>query len=80
MRTTVHTMSVNKVLLCNRFREMESQILDYMTQQYKLFPYLAASFAIKFTAISLQKMYSEVAAQLEGGDLERLPEVNLYNS
>ncbi|XP_021931442.1 probable peroxisomal acyl-coenzyme A oxidase 1 isoform X2 [Zootermopsis nevadensis] len=55
--------------------ELEVQILDYRTQQYKLFPYLAASFAIRFTAICSWNMYSEVIAELEG-DLERLPELH----
>jgi acyl-CoA oxidase len=73
-------MSVNNVLFCNCFRELEAQILDYRTQQYRLFPYLAASFAIRFTAIWLWKMYSDVIAELEEGHLERLPEVDLYNS
>jgi acyl-CoA oxidase len=71
---------VLSVLLCNCFREPEPQILDYRTQQYKLFPYLAASFAVKFTAIWLWNMYNEVISELEGGDLERLPEVGLFSS
>lgn len=74
----MYAMSVNTVLPCNCFRELEVQILDYRTQQYKLFPYLAASFAIRFTAICSWNMYSEVIAELEG-DLERLPEVDMYN-
>jgi hypothetical protein len=63
------------VLLYNCFREPEPQILDYRTQQYKLFPYLAASFALKFTGMWLLNMHEEVISELEGGDLERLPEV-----
>lgn len=56
--------------------EPEPQILDYKTQQYKLFPYLAAYFALKFTAMWLLNMLTEVISELEGGDLERLPELH----
>lgn len=54
----------------------EPQILDYRTQQYKLFPYLAASFAERFAGIRLWKMYRDVVSELAGGDLERLPELH----
>jgi hypothetical protein len=64
------------VFLCNCFREMEPEILDYRTQQYKLFPNLAASFAIRFTASWSWKMYNDIISELEGGDLGRLPEVH----
>jgi hypothetical protein len=57
------------------FRDPEPQILDYRTQQYKLFPCLAASFAIRCAAIWLWNMYKDVVSELAGGDLERLPEV-----
>ena len=46
-----------------------------MTQQYKLFPNLATSFALRFNAIWLWNMYNSVTAELEEGDLDRLPEV-----
>lgn len=60
------------------FRDPEPQILDYRTQQYKLFPYLAASFAERYAGIQLWKMYTDVVSELVGGDLERLPEVNYF--
>jgi acyl-CoA oxidase len=68
------------VLLCKCFREPEPQILDYKTQQYKLFPYLAAVFALKFAGMWLLNMHTEVISEVEGGDLERLPEVRLFSS
>jgi acyl-CoA oxidase len=67
------------VLLCDCFREPEPQILDYRTQQHKLFPFLAASFAYGFVGKWLSNMHNEVISELEGGDLERLPEVRLLS-
>jgi hypothetical protein len=64
--------------ICNFYvicSEPEPQILDYLTQQYKLFPVLAACFAVRFNAMWLWNMYNNVTAELEDGDLDRLPEV-----
>jgi hypothetical protein len=66
------------ILLFICFRDPEPQILDYRTQQYKLFPYLAASFAGRFAAIRLWNMYQDIVSELAGGDLERLPEVKCF--
>ncbi|KAJ9577675.1 hypothetical protein L9F63_005755, partial [Diploptera punctata] len=56
--------------------EPEPQIMDYMTQQYKLFPNLATCFALRFNANWLWNMYNSVTAELEEGDLDRLPELH----
>lgn len=56
--------------------EPEPQILDYRTQQYKLFPSLATSFAFRFTANWLWNLYNEVNVELEKGTLGRLPELH----
>lgn len=58
------------------FREREPQILDYQTQQYKLFPVIATCLAYKFAAKWLWSKYLLVNVQLEQGDLNELPEVN----
>lgn len=52
--------------------------MDYVTQQYKLFPHLAACFAIGMSAEWIWEMYNNVTAELDQGELERLPEVRLY--
>lgn len=49
--------------------------MDYVTQQYKLFPCIATCFAMRFSAGWLWEMYNNVTSELEAGDLERLPEV-----
>ncbi|XP_054268638.1 probable peroxisomal acyl-coenzyme A oxidase 1 isoform X2 [Macrosteles quadrilineatus] len=56
--------------------EREPQILDYRTQQYKLFPALATSLAMLFSANWLWDMYNNVTGELEQGDMERLPELH----
>lgn len=56
--------------------EPESQIIDYMTQQYKLFPNLAMYFAITTAANWIWNMYNNVTAELHQGELERLPELH----
>lgn len=57
-------------------REREPQILDYQTQQYKLFPIIATSLAYKFTAKWLWEKYHIVTSNLVRGDVNQLPEVN----
>lgn len=54
----------------------ESQIMDYMTQQYKLFPNLGMYFAITIAADWIWDMYNSVTAELHQGELERLPELH----
>ncbi|KYQ53952.1 putative peroxisomal acyl-coenzyme A oxidase 1 [Trachymyrmex zeteki] len=56
--------------------EPESQIMDYVTQQYKLFPNLAACFAFRMCADWIWEMYNNVTAELDQGELERLPELH----
>lgn len=60
------------------YRHPEPQILDYRTQQYKLFPSIATSIAMTFSANWLWNMYNNVTSELEQGDLERLPEVPVF--
>jgi len=59
-----------------RDREREPQILDYQTQQYKLFPVIATSLVYKFAATWLWDEYTTVMSELEYGELSNLPEVN----
>lgn len=50
--------------------------MEYRTQQHKLLPNIAAVYCFRFAATWLWNMYNNVTAELEGGDLERLPEVS----
>ncbi|XP_038208051.1 probable peroxisomal acyl-coenzyme A oxidase 1 [Zerene cesonia] len=56
--------------------EPEPQILDYVTQQHKLLVGIAAVHAFKLNADWIWNMYNNVTAELESGDLERLPELH----
>ncbi|XP_042225669.1 peroxisomal acyl-coenzyme A oxidase 1-like isoform X2 [Homarus americanus] len=60
--------------------EPEPQILDYQTQQYKLFPHIASVFALLFSAKSIAKIYFRVTASLEKGNVELLPELHSLSS
>lgn len=57
-------------------KEPEVQIMDHLTQQYKLFPQLAKSIVFKLTADYLWDMYTEVTSELDKGQLARLPEMH----
>ncbi|OXU23026.1 hypothetical protein TSAR_016605 [Trichomalopsis sarcophagae] len=54
----------------------ETQIIDYVTQQYKLFPPLAMCFALSWAADWIWEMYNNVTAELDQGELDRLPELH----
>lgn len=56
--------------------EPEVQIMDHLTQQYKLFPQLSKSVVFKFAAEYIRDMYNGVMADLERGHLDRLPELH----
>lgn len=62
------------------FRGPETQIIDYITQQYKLFPSLATCFALSMASGSIWELYNNVNAELDQGELERLPEVKILKS
>lgn len=44
-------------------------MLDYQTQQYRLFPQLALVFAIAFTGIYIRQMYHAVIRDINAGDV-----------
>nr|XP_003708557.1 PREDICTED: probable peroxisomal acyl-coenzyme A oxidase 1 [Megachile rotundata]XP_012153467.1 PREDICTED: probable peroxisomal acyl-coenzyme A oxidase 1 [Megachile rotundata]XP_012153468.1 PREDICTED: probable peroxisomal acyl-coenzyme A oxidase 1 [Megachile rotundata] len=54
----------------------EVQIIDYVTQQYKIFPHLAACFAYRMSADAIWNMYNVVTGELDKGDMNKLPELH----
>ncbi|XP_067403689.1 peroxisomal acyl-coenzyme A oxidase 1 isoform X2 [Emydura macquarii macquarii] len=56
--------------------EPEPQILDYQTQQYKLFPLLAAAYAFQFVGAYMKKTYHRITDGINQGDLSELPELH----
>lgn len=57
-------------------REPEPQILDYQTQQYKLFPLLATAYAFHFVGAYIKDTYRRISGDINDGDLSELPEVH----
>uniref|UniRef100_A0A1X7T9X5 Acyl-coenzyme A oxidase n=1 Tax=Amphimedon queenslandica TaxID=400682 RepID=A0A1X7T9X5_AMPQE len=60
----------------NRPGEPETQVLDYQTQQFKLFPLLASAYAMKFAGHYMMKLYTEVTKEISEGNLKSLPELH----
>ncbi|XP_075992761.1 acyl-coenzyme A oxidase 1-like [Anticarsia gemmatalis] len=56
--------------------EPEPQILDYVTQQHKLFIAIASSHAISLNAKWLWSLYNRVTKDLEKGNTDDLPELH----
>ncbi|CAG9796946.1 unnamed protein product [Diatraea saccharalis] len=54
----------------------EPQILDYVTQQHKLFIGIATSHALRITGSWLWETYSKVTHDLDAGKLDQLPELH----
>jgi acyl-CoA oxidase len=57
----------------------EPQIIEYQTQQYKLFPFLATAYAYWFAGRKLRKAYVQAYEEIMKGDAKSLPEV-WYNT
>ncbi|XP_005056032.1 PREDICTED: peroxisomal acyl-coenzyme A oxidase 1 [Ficedula albicollis] len=56
--------------------EPEPQILDYQTQQYKLFPLLATAYAFHFVGAYIKDTYHRISGDISTGDLTELPELH----
>ncbi|KAL1779375.1 peroxisomal acyl-coenzyme A oxidase 1 isoform X1 [Sigmodon hispidus] len=56
--------------------EPEPQILDFQTQQYKLFPMLATAYAFHFVGRYMKETYLRINESIGHGDLSELPELH----
>ncbi|KHG20798.1 Peroxisomal acyl-coenzyme A oxidase 1 -like protein [Gossypium arboreum] len=54
----------------------ETQVIDYKTQQSRLFPLLASAYAFRFVGEWLKWLYTDVTRRLEANDFSTLPEVH----
>ncbi|XP_028912909.1 peroxisomal acyl-coenzyme A oxidase 1 isoform X1 [Ornithorhynchus anatinus] len=54
----------------------EPQILDYQTQQYRLFPLLATAYAFQFVGAFMKETYHRINVDISQGDLSELPELH----
>ncbi|XP_050775276.1 peroxisomal acyl-coenzyme A oxidase 1 isoform X1 [Gopherus flavomarginatus] len=58
----------------------EPQILDYQTQQYKLFPLLATAYAFHFVGAYMKMTYHRITGDINEGDLSELPELHALSA
>ncbi|CAN0312650.1 unnamed protein product [Lampetra fluviatilis] len=54
----------------------EPQILDYQTQQYKLFPLLATAYAFQFIGAYMRATYMRISGDINQGDFREMPELH----
>ncbi|KAI3716853.1 hypothetical protein L1987_68048 [Smallanthus sonchifolius] len=54
----------------------ETQVIDYKTQQSRLFPLLASAYAFRFVGEWLKSLYTDVKQRLEANDFSTLPETH----
>ena len=57
------------------YSEKEPQVIDYQTQQYKLFPLLATTYAFMLVSSGIDRIYGQISQEIESGNLEALPQV-----
>lgn len=57
------------------YYRIEPQVLDYQTQQMKVFPAVSSAYALFFTGLSLRQIYTQILSEVETGDVSRLAEV-----
>jgi acyl-CoA oxidase len=58
----------------------ETKIIDYQTQQQKLFPLLAQAYMIHFTGIQMQTLYDKNVELVSKGNLSLMAEVHATSS
>ena len=50
-------------------------MIDYQTQQYKLFPQIANAYAFLFSGTRLRNIYFSTNSEIQQGNIDMLPEV-----
>ncbi|KAG2676364.1 hypothetical protein I3843_12G049600 [Carya illinoinensis] len=55
---------------------VETQVIDYKTQQSRLFPLLASAYAFRFVGEWLKWLYTDVTQRLQANDFSTLPEAH----
>ncbi|XP_075701750.1 peroxisomal acyl-coenzyme A oxidase 1 isoform X4 [Rhinoderma darwinii] len=60
--------------------EPEPQILDFQTQQYKLFPLLATAYAFQFVGSYMSQTYHRITGDIQQGNLSELPELHAISA
>eukprot|EP00475_Leptophrys_vorax_P021923 TRINITY_DN2979_c0_g1_i2.p1 TRINITY_DN2979_c0_g1~~TRINITY_DN2979_c0_g1_i2.p1 ORF type:complete len:685 (-),score=208.09 TRINITY_DN2979_c0_g1_i2:62-1846(-) len=60
--------------------KVEVRVIDYQTQQHKLFPLLAQAFMLHFTGNAMRAMYEKNYQMVNKGDLSMMPELHATSS
>lgn len=60
--------------------EVELQILDYQTQQYRIFVQISRALVFLLAANEVRDLYLKVTQQLTEGNTELLPELHALSS
>ncbi|CAI0413141.1 unnamed protein product [Linum tenue] len=55
---------------------LETQVIDYKTQQSRLFPLIASAYAFRFVGEWLKWLYTDVTQRLQANDFSTLPEAH----
>ncbi|XP_053565165.1 peroxisomal acyl-coenzyme A oxidase 1 isoform X1 [Bombina bombina] len=63
-----------------RVGEPEPQIMDFQTQQYKLFPLLATAYAFHFVGSYMSETYHRITGDIQQGNLSELPELHALSA
>ena len=58
----------------------EPQVMDYQTQQYKLYPYLAMAYGFRFVAKELIQLFMQGMGAQQSGDDTLMPELHALSS
>uniref|UniRef100_A0A3Q3MC61 Acyl-coenzyme A oxidase n=1 Tax=Mastacembelus armatus TaxID=205130 RepID=A0A3Q3MC61_9TELE len=58
----------------------EPQILDYQTQQHKLFPLLAMAYAFSFVGQYMKATYHRITEDINQGDFSEMPELHALSA
>ncbi|KAI8099421.1 uncharacterized protein BX664DRAFT_289521 [Halteromyces radiatus] len=63
-----------------KIKVVETPVLDYMMQQYRLLPILAQAYACHFTGQAMHRMYYENQARMAKGDFSYLADLHASSS
>ena len=59
------------------YRGPECQVLDYQTQQMKLLPLIASSYALIQAGQYMLRYYAQARAEIAQGNFDDMPEVSI---
>ena len=79
MKASLESQTINQIFVLF-FRDQEVQILDYQTQQYRVFVPIARTLVFLFATSEIRDLHLKVTEQLNAGDTRLLPELHALSS